>query len=82
MLAIIFGWPSSAAPAANTVFFSDLQGHWALSHIIRLAALDAAKGNPDHTFKPEQRISQLETMALFMKSGGFDAEAEQLARAT
>lgn len=82
--AIVFLRPffvAAAAPAANTVFFNDLQGHWARSHITRLAALDAVKGHPDHTFKPDQQISRLETLALFMRSGGFDAESEQLAKA-
>lgn len=80
--AVIF-WrpcPTLAAPASNTVFLTDLQGHWARSHITRLAALDAVKGNPDHTFKPDQQISRLETVVLLMRAGGFTAEAEQLTR--
>ncbi len=83
LLAVVF-WrpcPALAALASNTVFFNDLQDHWARSHITRLAALDAVKGNPDHTFKPDQQISRLETVVLLMRSGGFTAEAEQLARA-
>lgn len=82
LLAIIL-WrpcPALAALASNTVFFNDLQGHWARSHITRLAALDAVKGHPDHTFKPDQQISRLETVVLLMRSGGFTTEAEQLAR--
>jgi hypothetical protein len=83
LLAVVF-WrpcPALAALASNTVFFNDLQDHWARSHITRLAALDAVKGNPDHTFKPDQQISRLETVVLLMRSGGFTVEAEQLARA-
>jgi len=80
--AVIFWQPclAPAAPASNTVYFNDLQGHWACSHITQLAALDAVKGNPDHTFKPDQHISRLETVVLLMRVGGFTAEAEQLAR--
>ncbi len=73
--------PAAADPAANSVFFRDLQGHWAGSHITRLASLDAVKGYPDQTFKPEQQISRLETLVLFMRSTGFEAEAKQLTRA-
>ncbi|NLI13505.1 MAG: S-layer homology domain-containing protein [Peptococcaceae bacterium] len=79
---IVFRLPAAALAAlpGSTVSFSDLEGHWARSHITRLAALDAVKGNPDHTFKPDQQISRLETVVLLMRSGGFTAEAEQLAR--
>lgn len=82
LLAVIF-WrpcPTLAATASDMVFFTDLQGHWARSHITRLAALDVVKGNPDHTFKPDQQISRLETVVLLMRVGGFTAEAEQLNR--
>ena len=81
--AIVFLRPFSAtaAPAANTVFFNDLQGHWAGNRITKLAALDAIKGYPDLTFRPDQQISRLETLVLFIRSAGFDAEAEQLAKA-
>ncbi len=71
---------ATAAPAANMVIFNDLQGHWAGSRITRLAALDAIKGYPDLTFRPDQQISRLETLVLFIRSAGFDAEAEQLAK--
>ncbi|NLJ76389.1 MAG: S-layer homology domain-containing protein [Peptococcaceae bacterium] len=81
--AIIFlrPFPAAADSAANSVFFRDLQGHWAGSHITRLASLDAIKGYPDYTFKPGQQISRLETLVLLMRSTGFEVEAKQLTRA-
>lgn len=71
--------PAGAASSREAVSFTDLEGHWARSHITRLAALDVVLGYPDHTYKPEQLVNRLETITLVMRSGGFTAEAEKLA---
>lgn len=74
-------YPARAAVVQDAVFFTDLNEHWARSHITRLATLDMVKGNPDHTFKPDKQISRLETVVLLMRAGGFTAEAERQASA-
>jgi hypothetical protein len=71
--------PAGASSSREAVSFTDLEGHWARSHITRLAALDVVVGYPDHTYKPEQLVSRLETVTLVIRSGGFTAEAEKLA---
>lgn len=70
--------PAGAAVAQKTVNLSDLNGHWASSHITRITALDMVKGYPDGTYKPGQEISRLEALALLLRAGGFDADAERL----
>mgnify|MGYP002409087513 CR=1 FL=1 len=68
----------AASMAADAVRLTDLQDHWARTQITRLVALEVVSGYPDHTFLPDQQISQLETTVLLLRSGGFSAEAERL----
>ncbi|TEB07840.1 Cellulosome-anchoring protein precursor [Pelotomaculum schinkii] len=71
--------PAGAASITeDAVRLTDLQGHWARTQITRLVALEVVSGYPDHTFLPDQQISQLETTVLILRSGGFTAEAERL----
>ncbi|MEW6276125.1 MAG: S-layer homology domain-containing protein [Bacillota bacterium] len=51
--------------------FGDLENHWAKSAVYRLAALDIFAGYPDGTFRPERPVTQLEAVALIMRTGGF-----------
>lgn len=69
--------PARAASTQEAVSFTDLQNHWARSHITRLATLEVVKGYPDHTFKPDQLVNRLETLVLVVRSGGFTTEAER-----
>jgi len=71
--------PARAASVKEVVLFTDLQEHWARNQVVRLAALEVIKGYPDHTYKPDQLVSRLETLVLIMRSGGFTAEADRLA---
>lgn len=48
-----------------------MSGHWSRSQVTRLVALDVIKGYPDNTYKPDQTVNLLETVALVMRSGGF-----------
>ncbi len=52
--------------------FSDLQGHWAEKVVARAAALDFISGYPDGQFRPEQEITQIEILVLFMRAEGFN----------
>jgi hypothetical protein len=79
LLIICWGFlPAGAAGLQENVNFTDLNEHWASTHIIRITALDIIEGYPDHTFKPDQDISRLECLALLLRAGGFAAETERL----
>jgi len=52
--------------------FSDLQGHWAQKVVGRADAIDFISGYPDGQFKPEQEITQIEVLVLFMRAEGFN----------
>lgn len=70
----------AAQSSENAVLFEDISGHWAESSIMSLSILELVQGYPDKTFKPEQLLSRLETIVLFLRAGGFTAEAEKLAK--
>lgn len=80
-----FAWracaPAWAAQSSKSaVLFEDISGHWAESSIMSLSVLELVQGYPDKTFEPEQLLSRLETIVLFLRAGGFTAEAEKLAK--
>jgi hypothetical protein len=50
---------------------SDIEGHWARKAILRAATLEFISGYPDGQFRPEQDISQIEVLVLFMRAQGF-----------
>lgn len=70
--------PAGAAVTQKTVSFMDLNGHWASCHVTKITSLDMVKGYPDHTYRPDQKISRLEALALLLRAGGFGADAERL----
>lgn len=83
-LLVIFFKPLTAGAASikdDTVTLTDLQNHWARIQITQLIALGVVTGYPDHTFQPDQQISQLETLALLLRSGGFTTEAGRVSSA-
>ncbi len=51
---------------------NDLQGHWVKQAVSRAMALGLISGYPDGQFKPEQEISQIEALVLFMRAEGFN----------
>ncbi len=61
----------SCNPLAVNAVFSDLAGHWSQEAILTSVSFDLIKGYPDQSFKPEQALSQLEALVLFMKSQGY-----------
>ncbi|NLK52298.1 MAG: S-layer homology domain-containing protein [Syntrophomonadaceae bacterium] len=54
--------------------FTDLSDHWAKPAVYRAAALDLIQGYPDGSFRPQQTVSQLEALVLFLRAGGFNLE--------
>lgn len=56
--------------------FSDIQGHWAYDRILVWAENDVLRGYPDGSFKPENKITRGEFMAIVNKAMGYIEEAE------
>ncbi|MDD4801958.1 MAG: S-layer homology domain-containing protein [Syntrophomonas sp.] len=69
VLISLWGGEMSAGAVAP---FKDLQGHWVRQAVTRAAALDLISGYPDGQFKPEQKISQIEALVIFMRADGFN----------
>jgi hypothetical protein len=58
-----------SAPSYNyspTVFFSDIQGHWAQSAIERLTSFSVIQGFSNNTFKPEKQVSREEFIKMLV----------------
>jgi len=50
--------------SAQPIYFTDTYGHWATDEISRAARNGWINGYPDGSFKPDQRITRAEAMAL------------------
>lgn len=64
---ILFG----VKPAGAVQTFTDIKGHWAEEAVMASASCDMIKGFPDQSFRPDQDLTQLEALVLFMKSQGY-----------
>lgn len=79
LLVLVSYRSATAASVQEVTAFTDIGDHWSRSDVMRLATLEVIKGYPDHTYKPDQLVSRLETVVLVIRSGGFTAEADKLA---
>lgn len=61
-------------PTASAASFEDLQGHWSSEAVYHAAVLDLVSGYPDGKFRPEQSLSQMESLVLFMRAAGYDLD--------
>ncbi len=61
-------------PAEAISRFSDLKGHWAQEAVLTSYCCDLIKGYPDQSFKPDQDLSQMEALVLFMKAQGYSLD--------
>ncbi len=59
-------------PENPTVTLTDIKGHWAEEFITNLVNLNAIKGYPDNTFKPNNNITRAEFATVLVK--GFKLE--------
>lgn len=59
-------------PSASAASFSDLKGHWSSEAVYHASVLDLISGYPDGSFRPEQSLSQMECLVLFMRAAGYD----------
>ncbi len=67
---LIFFLPQSA----NAALFPDLEGHWAQEAVCRASVVDLIKGYPDGSFRPEQSLSEMEALVLFMRAAGYNLD--------
>lgn len=58
----------------NAASFDDVQGHWSGEAVHRSAVLELINGYPDGKFRPEQELSQMEALVLFMHAAGYEPD--------
>lgn len=68
LLLLIVSW---AQPVNAMPVFTDIKGHWAQEAVLESASCDLIKGYADKSFKPEQALTELEALVLFMKTQGY-----------
>jgi len=49
---------------------TDIAGHWAESHVLRLFSLRAVTGFEDQTFRPDQRVTRLQFTVMLARALG------------
>ncbi|MEW5762228.1 MAG: S-layer homology domain-containing protein [Bacillota bacterium] len=57
--------PPAPAPVVS---FKDMQGHWAVEAVGKLAGMGIVSGYPDGTFKPENEITRAEITAILVRA--------------
>ncbi len=73
-LVMMYSW----VPAVEAIpAFTDIKGHWAQEAVLASASCDLIKGYPDQSFKPEQALTELEALVLFMQTQGYVAGKSQ-----
>ncbi|NOU85549.1 hypothetical protein GC102_07120 [Paenibacillus sp. LMG 31460] len=50
--------------------FSDLEGHWAAPYTERLIGMKVISGYPDHTFRPEEKVTRAQFAKMFVDALG------------
>jgi len=60
---------------ANVVNFSDIRGHWGEAAVLQLVKQGMINGYPDNTFKPNERITRAEFVALIVKAFNFKSQS-------
>ena len=63
-----------ACQPVSAASFDDLQGHWSSESVYRSAVLELINGYPDGKFRPEQDLSQMEALVLFMHAAGYEPD--------
>lgn len=57
---------------ANDKSFSDVEGHWGKEYIKRAASLGILNGYSDGTFKPDNKVTYAEAIAIIIRSLGYN----------
>ncbi|WP_261306496.1 S-layer homology domain-containing protein [Paenibacillus andongensis] len=50
--------------------FSDMAGHWAAIYTDRLIGMKVTSGYPDHTFRPEEKVTRVQFTKMFVEALG------------
>lgn len=73
-LALVMTLSLAVVPAAAATTFPDIQNHWAKSYIEEMTEANMFKGYEDGTFKPENKLTAAETLALCARAVGLDSQ--------
>jgi hypothetical protein len=58
----------------NAAIFLDVENHWAYEAVCRASVVDLIRGYPDGNFRPEQSLSEMEALVLFMRAAGYNLD--------
>ncbi len=61
----------------TTPAFSDLSGHWARETALELSGLGIIQGYPDNTFRPDNKITRIESVAIIVRAMKYDTTEQQ-----
>ncbi len=64
----VIATPQEGLNTTQTTEFTDISGHWARASIQRLAQAKVISGYPDHTYRPDARISRAEFTVILVKA--------------
>lgn len=73
MLALVMVLTMSVLPASAVSTFPDVQTHWGKSYIEAMTSANMFKGYEDGTFKPENKLTTAEALALCARAVGLDS---------
>jgi len=60
------------------VKFKDVQGHWAEDSMAAMNLLGVVKGYPDHNFRPNQPVGQIEAIAMIIRMLGLADQVDKV----
>jgi len=65
-------------PEQFTILLTDIEGHWAEEFIMTLVNLDAIKGYPDNTFKPNNNITRAEFATVLVRAFSPETKSDRV----
>ncbi|MCK9268253.1 MAG: S-layer homology domain-containing protein, partial [Alkaliphilus sp.] len=65
-------------PEQFTILLTDIEGHWAEEFIMDLVNLDAIKGYPDNTFKPNNNITRAEFATALVRAFSPETKSDRV----
>jgi hypothetical protein len=75
------GAESGLEPSDPLEKLVDIEGHWAQSNIERALALGIVNGYGNGVFRPDNKISRVELVAMLARALGWEAEAQDVSGA-
>ncbi|MDD2372467.1 MAG: S-layer homology domain-containing protein [Syntrophomonadaceae bacterium] len=80
VILLVAGLTLTSLQPVNAALFPDLEGHWAHEPVCRASVVDLIKGYPDGNFRPEQSLSEMEALVLFMRAAGYNLDKSKSSR--